>query len=483
MMHAVPQPPPGWPTGPAQTYAALYRRARRVHFVGVGGIGMSGIAEVLLNLGFEVSGSDLRDTEITRRLARLGARVAAGHAAGHLDGADVVVVSTAIGPDNPEVRRARELRIPVIPRAEMLGELMRMKFAVAVTGTHGKTSTTSMIAVLLHHAGVDPTAVVGGRLNIFDSSARLGQSEFLVAEADESDGSFLQLFPTVAVVTNIEPEHMEHFGTLDRLLDAFTAFVHRLPFYGTAILCLDDPNVRVILPRLDRRIRSYGFRPDADIRAEKIAIEPAGSRFDVVQQGASLGTFRLAVPGRHNVQNALAAVAVGLELGLAPDAIRAALAEFQGVDRRFQLRGTRRGVRVVDDYGHHPTEIRVTLEAARATGPRRLIAVFQPHRYSRVAALGGEFATAFGGADAVFATAIYPAGEAPLPGVSGRALADAIRAGGHPDVRYEEDFHRLAGAVAELAAAGDLVVVFGAGNINQVSPLILEALGEDNGHE
>ncbi len=421
MMYAVPQPPPGWPTGPAQTYAALYRRARRVHFVGVGGIGMSGIAEVLLNLGFEVSGSDLRDTEITRRLARLGARVAVGHAAGHPDGADVVVVSTAIGPDNPEVRRARELRIPVIPRAEMLGELMRMKFAVAVTGTHGKTSTTSMIAVLLHHAGVDPTAVVGGRLNIFDSSARLGQSEFLVAEADESDGSFLQLFPTVAVVTNIEPEHVEHFGTLDRLLDAFTAFVHRLPFYGTAILCLDDPNVRAILPRLGRRIRSFWVparrrHPRRGDR-HRVRRQPARRR----AAGTSLGTFRLAVPRPpwHPERAGGRRRRPGAGAGARRDPGGAG--RIPGRGPALPAPRHRRGVRVLDDYGHHPTRD----PRHPRNGPSSPAAAADRRCSSRTGTPGWPPSAGVRRGvrrrGQVFATAIYPAGETPLPGVSGRA--------------------------------------------------------------
>ena len=457
---------------------ALSRRVRHVHFVGIGGIGMSGIAEVLLNLGFEVSGSDLRATAATERLAGLGGRVFQGHAPGHADGADVVVTSSAVAPDNPEVARARELEIPVIPRAEMLGELMRLKYAVAVAGSHGKTTTTSMIAVLLHHAGLDPTVVIGGRLNIFGSNARLGQGDYLVAEADESDGSFLKLFPSMAVVTNIDAEHMSHFQTMENLERAFVEFANRVPFYGTAILCLDDPRVRGILPAVGRRHVTYGFDPAAAVRAGEPAPEGEGSAFDAFAGDRPLGRFRLNVPGRYNVQNALAAIAAGLDLALPPDTIREGLALFRGVDRRFQTKGVRRGVRVVDDYGHHPTEIRATLEAARSVAPARVIAVFQPHRYSRLRDLWREFATAFAGADVLFCTPIYPAGEAPLPGVTTEALLADIRAHGPRDAFYEADFPGLARRVADLAAPGDLVITFGAGNIYQAGEMLLQLLAE-----
>jgi UDP-N-acetylmuramate--alanine ligase len=455
-----------------------FHNFKRIHLVGIGGIGMSGIAEVLLNLGFEVSGSDLRATAVTERLASLGGRIFQGHNAGQVAGADVVVVSSAVLPDNPEVAQARGLQVPVIPRAEMLGELMRLKYALAVAGSHGKTTATSMIAVVLHHAGLDPTVVIGGRLNIFGSNARLGQGDYLVAEADESDGSFLKLFPSLAVITNIDAEHMSHFQTMENLDRAFVEFANRVPFYGAAVLCLDDPRVRNILPAVERRQITYGFDPAADVRAGEPVPDGEGSRFEVYARGQALGPFRLHVPGRYNVQNALAAVAAGLDLGLPPDVIREGLALFRGVDRRFQTKGVCRGVRVVDDYAHHPTEIRATLAAARSVTRGRVIALFQPHRYTRVRDLWREFAAAFAGADVLFCTPIYPAGEAPLPGVTSEALLADIRLHGPREARYAADFPELARQVAGLAAPGDLVITFGAGNIYQAGELLLQLLAE-----
>lgn len=451
-------------------------RIRRVHFVGIGGIGMSGIAEVLANLGFDVSGSDLRATPVTQRLTSLGCRVGTGHSADQVEGADVVVVSSAIDVTNPEVRRARELGVPVIPRAEMLAELMRMKFSTAVAGSHGKTTTTSMVSILQHHAGLDPTVIIGGRLNIFGSNARLGSGEYLVAEADESDGSFLHLFPSLAIVTNIDAEHMGHYGTLENLRHAFIDFVNRVPFYGAAILCLDDPNVQTILPSVDRRVLTYGFTRSADLRAGEPVPEGEGSRFEAWFRGDPLGTFRLHVPGRHNVLNALATVATGLELGIGVPVIASALEEYRGVDRRFQTRGTARGVRVVDDYGHHPTEIRATLQAARSIAQGRVMALFQPHRFTRLRDHWDDFATSFYDADTVLVTDVYTAGEEPLDGISGETITEAIRSHGHRHVTFVGGLEALAAAAAREAREGDLVIAFGAGSITQACPLILQHL-------
>lgn len=437
---------------------------------------MSGIAEVLLNLGFEVTGSDLRSTPVTRRLAELGGRVWTGHNPDQVAGADVVVVSSAIDPANNEVRQAREQQIPVIPRAEMLGELMRMKFAVAVSGSHGKTTTTSMIAVMLNEAGMDPTVVIGGRLNIFGSNARLGQGDFLVAEADESDGSFLKLFPTIAVITNIDAEHMNYYTSMDHLKRTFVDFINRAPFYGTAILGLDDPNVRAILPAVARRCLTYGFSADADFRVESVTPAGEGSDFTASHHGIGLGNFRLHVPGDHNIQNAMAAIATGVDLAIPLPVIQRSLEVFQGVDRRFQTRGNKGGIRVVDDYGHHPTEIRATLQAARGLNPGRLVAVFQPHRFSRLRDLWDEFAAAFQDVDLLAIAPVYPAGEAQLEGITSERLLAVIQARGLVDGFFEQDFDELARRLVGRLRPGDLVITFGAGNIYQVCDKILQRL-------
>ena len=459
-------------------------RTRRVHFVGVGGIGMSGIAELLVNLGYEVSGSDARRSDITDRLSSLGVRVVTGHEGRHVGDADVVVVSSAIAADNPEVIEARARHVPVIPRAEMLAELMRLRVGIAVAGAHGKTTTTSMIAVLLERAGLDPTAVIGGRLSAFGSNARLGRGQYIVVEADESDRSFLKLTPAVAVITNIDREHLETYGSFDRIVEAFQQFADRIPFYGAVVACVDDPAVRALVSTLARRVITYGFADGADVQGLEPDTDGTSGRclvrYRVRGVGESDGVHQLQlhVPGRHNLQNALAAVAVGVELGVPFDRIHAALAEFRGVERRYQLRGESRGVRVVDDYGHHPTEIAAVLAAARGGRPARLVAVFQPHRFSRTRDLMGDFGPALAAADVVILTDIYPAGEPPIAGVTLDTLADAVR----PSVRELHVTRRLEdvpAAVARLAKAGDLVVTLGAGSIGSASTRIVEALAEE----
>ena len=456
-------------------------RTRRVHFVGIGGIGMSGIAELLANLGYAVSGSDARSSEITERLASLGVRVALGHAAANVGDADVVVTSSAVHPNNPEVDEARARHIPVIPRAEMLAELMRLKFGIAIAGAHGKTTTTSMVALMLERAGLDPTAVIGGRLSAFGSNARLGQGEYVVAEADESDRSFLRLSPSIAVVTNLDREHMDTYGSFEGIVDAFVDFAGKVPFYGAVVACVDDPPIAAMLPRLARRTITYGFSERADVRGDQPVTDGQSGRclvrFNVrgIPGGAGSGALRLNVPGRHNLLNALAAVSVGLELGVPFERISAALTEFRGVERRYQTRGTAQGVTVIDDYGHHPSEIAVVLRAAQDGHPKRLVAVFQPHRYSRTRDLLHDFGPALALADVVVLTDIYSAGEAPIEGITIGALAAAVR----PHVRSLHVVPALddvPAAVAGLATDGDLVVTLGAGSIGAAGDRILHAL-------
>jgi UDP-N-acetylmuramate--alanine ligase len=441
------------------------KKVRQVHFVGIGGIGMSGIAEVLLNLGYRVTGSDLAASGVTRRLEELGGKVTLGHSASNVEGADVVVLSSAVRASNVEAAEARRRQIPVIPRAEMLAELMRMKYGVAIAGSHGKTSTTSMVAQVLAGAGLDPTIVIGGRLGILGSNAKLGKGDLLVAEADESDGSFLHLSPTIAVVTNIDAEHLDHYGSLTRLQDAFVDFLNKVPFYGTGIVCLDDPGVRSILSRLERRVLTYGLAQGADLTADRIELKEFTARFEVFRKGASLGPLTLAVPGRHSISNSLAAIAVGLELDVPFASIASHLASFRGADRRFQLKGEARGILVIDDYGHHPAEIQATLQAARRGWDRRTVVVFQPHRYSRVKALAREFAGSFEQADVVVVTEIYPAGEDPIPGVSGDGLAAAIRGRGHRDVTFVPDLQDVPDFLVSRARPGDMVITLGAGSV------------------
>jgi UDP-N-acetylmuramate--alanine ligase len=455
----------------------MFFRPQHVHFTGIGGIGMSGIAEVLLNLGYQISGSDLKLSPITQRLASLGAQVHEGHDAAHIAGARALVVSSAVDERNPEVVEARRLQIPVIPRGEMLAELMRLKYGVAVAGSHGKTTTTSLTATILNHAGLDPTVVVGGRVGTMGgSNARVGHGELLLVEADESDGSFLKLAPIVAVVTNIDREHVDHYPSMEAIQSAFTEFVNRVPFYGAAIVCLDDPYVQSILPAVKRRTVTYGADAQADVQALDIVCGHFSSEFTGRYRGADLGRFRLRVPGRHNVLNATAALAVAMELEVKPEAIREALEAFSGVDRRFQVRGCERGITVVDDYGHHPTEIRATLDAARLCGFRRIHALFQPHRYTRTFHLMDEFAGAFHQADSVFVMDIYAASEPAIEGVSGAALAERIRQFGHRGVEYVGTLDRGVEALEAVAREGDAAFTLGAGNVWQGGEKLLENL-------
>jgi len=451
----------------------LFRKARRIHFVGIGGSGMSGIAEVLVNLGYTVAGSDLAANDATRRLKKLGAKVLRGHRAEHVVSADVVVVSSAVRPDNPEIIEARRRRIPVIPRAEMLAELMRLKYGIAVAGAHGKTSTTAMIAEVLTAGGLDPTVVIGGRVKSLRSGAKVGKGEFMVAEADESDGSFLNMKPTIAVVTNIDREHLDHYRDLGAIQDAFVRFLSRVPFYGVAIVCLDERNLRAILPRVDRKVITYGLTSDADLTATDVTLEGFGGSFVARRRGARLGTVRLGVPGRHSIANALAAVACGLELDVPFSTIARALAGFHPVDRRFQLRGQVAGATVVDDYGHHPTEIEATLAAARDGFGSRTVAIFQPHRYTRTQALLEEFGRAFVLADHVIVTEVYPAGEAPIPGVDGRAVAESLRRQGHRSVEFEPRLDRVVKRVRDALRPGDLVITLGAGDVRKVGDALV----------
>jgi UDP-N-acetylmuramate--alanine ligase len=454
----------------------VFRSIQHIHFVGIGGSGMSGIAEVLLTLGYTVSGSDLKRSATTDRLVGLGARVFEGHAAAHVAGANVIVTSTAVSPDNPEVADARRLGIPVIPRAEMLAELMRLKYGVAVAGSHGKTTTTSMTALVLDRGGLDPTVVVGGRLGVLGSGARLGKGEFLVAEADESDRSFLKLSPTIAVVTNIDREHLDTYRGLEDIQEAFLGFVNKVPFYGSVVLCLDDGPVQDILPRVARRVVTYGVSPQAHVSAREIDVAPTASHFTVTAGGSELGRINLAVPGAHNVANALAAVAVGLDLGLPFESIRLGLESFTGVDRRFQIRGEAGDLVVVDDYGHHPTEIRATLDTLRRlAGARRTVVLFQPHRFTRTQALWDEFCRAFHAADVVILTDIYQASEAPIPGITAEALAQGIVDHGHRQASYGGPLAAATRLLLSTARPGDVVLTLGAGSVWTAGDALLTA--------
>jgi UDP-N-acetylmuramate--alanine ligase len=460
----------------------MRERYRHLHFVGIGGAGMSGLAEIAIKLGYRVSGSDVKASAATERLERLGATVSIGHDEAQGAGAQVIVYSSAVPSDNPELVAARRRGVPTIPRAEMLAELARRKDTIAVAGTHGKTTTTAMVGAVLVAAGLDPTIVVGARVPALGSSARLGDGDFFVAEADESDGSFLELSPTIAVVTTVDAEHLDFYGSLDRILDAFVAFVDKVPFYGAAVLCLDQPNIRAMVPRIDARIVTYGLDSDADLVARRV--EPAGlaARFEAVHRGAGVGECTLAVPGRHNVANALAAIAVGLELEVGFPTIQKALAGFTGAERRFQVRGAARGVTVVDDYGHHPAEIRATLGAARTALDGRIVTVFQPHRYTRTLHLRDEFVGAFDQADVLLVLDIYSAGEAPIAGVSAEGLADAIRAHGHHSVTFVGDRARAVGHLLEIVRPGDLVLTLGAGDVGHLGPELLTRLEMDPAH-
>jgi len=459
----------------------MFKKYQHIHFVGIGGVGMSGIAEVLLTLGYRVTGSDARRSETVERLERLGAKVYVGHAAAQVEGAHVVVSSSAVARDNVEVAAARQRGIPVIARAEMLAELMRLKYGIAIAGTHGKTTTTSMVAAVLATGGFDPTVVVGGRVHGLGTNARLGQGEFLVAEADESDGSFLKLTPTIAVVTTVDAEHLDHYPDLDAIVAAFLAFANKVPFYGAVVVCLDDPNLQRMIPRMmDKRVVTYGLEAGADVTARRLQFAEMRSTCEVVHRGVSLGTMNLQIPGRHNVLNALAATAVALDLEMPFPKIQTALAGFAGVQRRFQVRGIARDVLVVDDYGHHPAEIRATLAAAKAGFDRRVITVFQPHRYSRTQHLRDDFLTAFYQSDVLIVMDIYAAGEAPIPGVHARDLADGIAAHGHREVLYlGGDRAAIIDYLCESTRAGDLVLTLGAGDVGQLGGELLQRLGDD----
>ena len=455
----------------------LFAPTQRIHFIGIGGIGMSGIAEILLTMGYSVSGSDLRRSAITDRLVGLGARMFEGHAAANAAASDVVVTSSAVAGDNPEVVEARERKIPVIQRAEMLAELMRLKYGIAVAGMHGKTTTTSMVAAVLAGGGLDPTVVVGGRVNALGSNARLGNSQYLVAEADESDRSFLKLSPVLAVVTNLDREHMDCYRDMADVEGAFVEFMDRLPFYGATTACVDNQPLREVLPRVRRKVYTYGEHADADFRVEVLAKEAeCHSVFAVTYKGLRLGTFRLHVPGRHNVLNAAAAVAVGVQLGVAPDQIALGLESFRGVDRRFQIKGVVRGVTVIDDYGHHPTEIVATLAAARECGYNQVHVLFQPHRFTRTRDLMADFAGAFQEADTVQVLDIYAASEEPITGVDAGALVKAIGAAGGVRVGYAASVPEGVAELAGEAAAGDAILTLGAGSVSQAGAVLLEAL-------
>ena len=455
----------------------LFGALRHIHFVGIGGVGMSGIAEVLLNLGHRVSGSDIVDGEATRRLAGLGATVHLGHDADAVtEAVDVVVMSSAAKFSNPEVLRARELRIPVIPRAEMLAELMRMKTGIAVAGTHGKTTTTSLIATVLDHAGFDPTAVIGGRLLAFGWNAQLGRSDLMVAEADESDGTFLMLSPTIAVVTNIEREHLEHYGDLDKIRTAFVDFIHRVPFFGLAVVCLDDLVVRGMLSSLRKPVVTYGTSPEADYVVESIEVDGMETRLSVCRAGEPPVPLAVPLPGRHQALNAVAAFAVARHLGATDEQIRDALRSFGGIHRRFEVCGEVDGVTVVSDYAHHPTEIRATIGAAREGFDRRILVAFQPHRFTRLRDLFDDFLAAFDAADELVLTDVYPAGEDPIEGISAEALYQALRRRGHLDVAYAGAEDDLLAALVERVRPGDLVLVLGAGTIYRLAPRLVEAV-------
>ena len=445
-------------------------RMRHAHFVGVGGIGMSGLAEILRTMEFDVSGSDMKPNDITRRLETMGVRIDVGHHAKNVEGADVLVYSSAIKSDNPEIVRARELEIPIIPRAEMLAELMRVKYNVLIAGSHGKTTTTSLVATVLRHAGLDPTVVVGGKVNALGSNARLGAGDLFVAEADESDGSFLKLTPTIGVITNIDAEHLDHYGTHEKVKEAFIEFANKIPFYGLAVLCIDHPHVQAVLPKISRRHVTYGVSRQADYRAKNPVFDGLQTHFEVWRRGESLGSFTVKMPGAHNILNALAVIAVADELEVPLDAVREAISSFHGVQRRFTIVGQPklgdRDVMVVDDYGHHPAEIEATLDAAQRGFDRRVVVAFQPHRYTRTRDLFEEFTRSFNKADYVIVTEVYPAGEKPIPGATGRELADAIRAHGHHHVKYVADKNEVADELYREVKPGDLVIALGAGDIN-----------------
>lgn len=446
----------------------MFHKIKKVHFVGIGGIGMSGIAEVLLNLGFQVSGSDLKRGQQTVRLEGMGAKIYYGHRAGNLHDADVVVTSSAVRPDNAEVVEAKRTFVPVIQRAEMLAELMRMKFSIAVAGAHGKTTTSSLVSAILGQAGFDPTSVIGGRVNNLGTNAKLGSGKYLVAEADESDGTFLLLFPTIAIATNVDLEHLDFYSTIDEIKSAFQSFLNKVPFFGLVILCIDNPNLQSLIPLLKRRCLTYGLSKQADLRAEAIRHNGFSSRFNVVYQDQELGQIHLAVPGVHNVVNALAAIGVGLELDIPFSTMQEALEGFGGVHRRLELRHNGE-IKVLDDYGHHPTEIKATLAAVRSMWQGRIIVAFQPHRYSRTRGLLEEFTTSFNEADVLIITDIYAASEEPIEGITAEMLAERIRMSGHKQVLYISSKKEVMDRIVQMAQPGDMIVTLGAGDIVRLS--------------
>jgi UDP-N-acetylmuramate--alanine ligase len=456
----------------------MYRKTKinHIHFVGIGGIGMSGIAEVLLNLEYKISGSDIRQTEITRRLEHLGARIYYQHRGKNIEGSEVIVVSSAIKEGNPEIQAAGEKLIPVIPRAEMLAELMRMKYGVAVAGTHGKTTTTSLIATVLAHGGLDPTVVTGGKLNSIGSSAKLGQGDFLVAEADESDGSFLKLLPTIAVVTNIDPEHLDYYQGIEQIKETFLQFIDRIPFFGLAVLCLDQENIQSLIPQLKKRFTTYGLSSQADFQAKDMTFDGPHTSFDLVHRDKPIGRLTVQMPGIHNVYNVLATVATAFELDVDFKTVQEALAEFSGIQRRFERKAEIEDILVFDDYGHHPTEIKATLRAAKRGWQRRVVALFQPHRYTRTKTLFDDFLTAFYEADVLVITDIYPAGEQEIAGVHSRHLFEGIREHGHRDVHYMSDRHEILQYLSTVIAPGDLVITLGAGDIYRVGEDLIKEL-------
>jgi len=455
----------------------MLQKKHRIHFVGIGGIGMSGIAEVLLNLGYQVTGSDERESDATLRLRTLGAQISISHRAENLTAdPSVVVISTAVKFSNPEVLAARQRQIPVIPRAEMLAELMRMKYGIAVAGSHGKTTTTSLIATVLSGAGLDPTMVIGGRLRSLGSNAKLGQGEILVAEADESDGTFLLLSPTIAVVTNIDREHMDFYQSMDQLSDSFLSYVNKVPFYGLSVLCVDNPLVRNLLPKVKKRFVTYGVSADADIQAHEVATRPMQVECEVFHRSKSLGRLRLKLPGRHSATNALAAVAVALELDIPFAQVVDSLASFGGIHRRLEIKGEPGGIMIIDDYGHHPAEIAATVTAIRESWSRPLTVIFQPHRFSRTRDLFQDFLSVFDGAERLILTEIYPAGEDPIPGVNAEALYQALKRRGHLDVEFFPDRDEIAAKLGPKLRPGDIVLTLGAGDIYKVGEKLVESL-------
>ncbi|OIP39603.1 UDP-N-acetylmuramate--L-alanine ligase [Candidatus Desantisbacteria bacterium CG2_30_40_21] len=456
----------------------MFKKIQNIHFIGIGGSGMSGIAEVLLNLGYTVTGSDMVETEITKRLQGLGGRIYIGHSQKNIEDADVVVYSSAVSKENPEVLSAKEKRIPIIPRAEMLAELMRLKYGIAVAGAHGKTTTTSMISIVLSTAGLDPTVVIGGRFNDIGSNARLGSSEYLVAESDESDGSFLKLSPIIAVVTNIDEEHLDYYQDISQIKDTFLQFMNKVPFYGSVILCLDNENLQAVIDKIERRVITYGLTKEAQIRAEDILFDGFSSEFTVIFEGNTLGRIRLKVPGIHYVSNALAAVAVGLDLEIEFEKILDALGAYSGVQRRFQITGEANGVTIIDDYAHHPTEIAATLAAIKST-KRRVVAVFQPHRYTRTKALSKGFGQCFNDADMVIVTNIYGAGEKPIEGVDASLVVKSLVEAGHSRVIFLQTFEEIIDFLHRFICPQDVVVTLGAGNIWKVGKRLWEELRQE----